>query len=219
MEPSLVRAVLDAVSAACRALPAATSSDEAPILAEQRGLLLHAGQRLVAAASAIRGDAPPGSAAAPAVRASAAGGPTATAQAVARESENAANSKRPPSALAMAAHARRPVRLLHELPPNVVIHACFFLPLRNLGALDATCQLFHPVGLTQKTCLMRAGLWLRAADWGPNRSASNATRGLTGAAGQTRRITMPPWRLNGRRRCARFAANEARAQPRLRLRG
>ena len=47
-----------------------------------------------------------------------------------------------------------------------MIHASFFLPLRDLGALDVTCQRFHPVGLTQKACLMRAGMWLRAVDWG-----------------------------------------------------
>ena len=57
----------------------------------------------------------------------------------------------------------RITRLLNQLPPNVVTRATFFLTLRGLGALDTTCQRFHPVGLTQKACLMRAGMWLQAA--------------------------------------------------------
>ena len=56
-------------------------------------------------------------------------------------------------------------RLLNELPPNVVTHATFFLTLRGLGALDVTCQRFHPVGLIQKACMLRAKMHLPRARW------------------------------------------------------
>ena len=75
-----------------------------------------------------------------------------------------AKKKRPRSALLLGARPHREVRLLTEQPPNTVIHATFFLRVRGLGALDMTCQRFHPVGLTQKACLMRAGMWLPRAE-------------------------------------------------------
>ena len=56
------------------------------------------------------------------------------------------------------------MRPLNQLPPVAVVHATFFLTLRELSALDVTCQRFHPVGLTQKACMMRAGMWLRPAE-------------------------------------------------------
>ena len=143
-----VRAVADAVDAACQALHttvATTCPDDATLLAQQLALLLRAAQRLVDAVSGARqGDAP-----APVVPA---------AQAPAKP-DAAPGPKNP-----RGTRAGRTARLLNELLPNIVIHASFFLPLRDLVALDATCQRFHPVGLTQKACLMRAGMWLQSAD-------------------------------------------------------
>ena len=82
------------------------------------------------------------------------------------QTEDQADPRRsgPRSAALLGARPHREVRLLTKLPPNTVVHATFFLSVRGLGALDVTCQRFHPVGLTQKACLMRAGMWLPQAE-------------------------------------------------------
>ena len=46
-------------------------------------------------------------------------------------------------------------RLL-ELSQNTLIRTSDFLDNPSLGAIDATCQVFHPVGVTQKLCMQRA---------------------------------------------------------------
>ena len=46
-------------------------------------------------------------------------------------------------------------RLL-ELSQNTLIRTSDFLDNPSLSAIDATCQVFHPVGVTQKLCMQRA---------------------------------------------------------------
>ena len=50
---------------------------------------------------------------------------------------------------------------LTELPPVALLRAASFLSIPELGTVDVLCQLFHPVGLTQKVCMAHAGRWLR----------------------------------------------------------
>ena len=139
VDPGLVRALLDATASVCAALRAAEGAEPTALLDQQRAVLLACGTRLVAAAQAP-------------------GEPTAD--------DADGSNKRPRAALALAPRApRRTARLLNELPFNLVVLTTFFLEVRALGVLDVTCQRFHPVGLTQKACLLRANMWLPPAAW------------------------------------------------------
>lgn len=55
--------------------------------------------------------------------------------------------------------------MLVELPADVVQHATLFLHVRMPGALDITCQRFHPIGLTQKACMLRANMCMLPSEW------------------------------------------------------
>ena len=165
MDASLVQQALDVMGAVCRQLPRAAAARGPPssLLAQQRALLRDQAARVLACAAAPA----EGSAFAAAVEGGGGGGgapPPAK-----KQKTTAKQRKRARTAVAAAvttlALYPRITRLLNQLPPNVVTHATFFLTLRGLGALDTTCQRFHPVGLTQKACLLRANMWLPRAGW------------------------------------------------------
>ena len=162
MEP-IVQRVLAAIDTACRALSryaASASPDAVDLLATQHALLRRAGKRLIAALSASEGAALAAVSASPSPQGVTVWGsrPPSFAQPPPPEPSD----KRLRSALSSTTRPLRPrrtIRLLNELPADVAIHASLFLPLRTLGLLDITCQRYHPVGLTQKACMMRARMW------------------------------------------------------------
>ena len=149
MDAAAFQSALDATALASRELRGLVAAPESALLQRQRALLLRCATELAAAATAHAGAAPAED-----------GEETAPGAAAA-----APSAKRPRTALDLTSHRRRTVRPLNQLPPVAVVHATFYLTLRELSALDATCQRFHPVGLTQKACMMRAGMWLRPVEW------------------------------------------------------
>ena len=69
---------------------------------------------------------------------------------------------------AVAAPAPTMFRLrlgLGDLEQTLLVRTADFLDDQGLAAIDAVSQLFHPLGVVQKLCMVRAGRWLKAGRW------------------------------------------------------
>ena len=54
---------------------------------------------------------------------------------------------------------------LGDLEQTLLVRTADFLDDQGLEAIDAVSQLFHPLGVVQKLCMVRAGRWLKAGRW------------------------------------------------------
>ena len=173
MEAALVAGALAAMDAATNALQAAASRPAVrlpakALFAQQLALILEHGGLLMREAAAAAAASAQQQAAVP----QAAVPPATTAVTVGAASDGTGNlpAKRPRLALAAATPApatasrrRAPPLPLTELPAATVVRTLDFLTPRELSVVDAVCGVFHPVGLVQKVCLLRAGRALGGA--------------------------------------------------------